>query len=457
MKNIFAEFISPYVSQIHQSDPTINFVHFSNTNSINQSKINNLSEMSEEVFSLFESISKGNSIELDKEQCFQLKVISILLKNEEMFTKLDELFEEEEEDKFEKKINGKLDFDSFLEMNSGSAEMWYKSKAIEDIASNLYSICEGQIIGLPRTVFYSILTNSKLTIESEDWLLDLIDKFTSKEKEEEEKCQFSMNDGLSDIYFYEEVNFDFLSEDKLKEFIEKVDPNEITAPLWDKIKRCFYFSMKESPQISFESSKREGNGFYRHTKRYAKNIVVGGDDEYRQIGENPTSKNKDGDAVIYPPQNLHLNPSSPLSYSACSGHSVSVTRSGSLIGVGHNNDGRISGSLEKAVISQFSEFSVNDSSGRPLNPVSAVCTQFGTLYMLTKSCGSGRQLAYCGNAINDGTPAFIMQLRSALAVKSSSSTVTQSQIRYRHASMLFLFLAARRRRWLPASTNQFLR
>ena len=38
MKNIFAEFISPYVSQIHQSDPTITSVHFSNTNSTNSSK-----------------------------------------------------------------------------------------------------------------------------------------------------------------------------------------------------------------------------------------------------------------------------------------------------------------------------------------------------------------------------------------------------------------------------------
>ncbi|KAK8871253.1 hypothetical protein M9Y10_006969 [Tritrichomonas musculus] len=137
-----------------------------------------------------------------------------------MFTKLDELFEDNEEDKFEKKMIGKLDFDS------DSAEMWYQSKTFEDISSNFYSIDIGQIIDLLRTAFYSILRNPKLTIESEDWLLDLIDKFTSKEKE---KCQFSMDDGLSDIYFYEEVNYDFLSEDKLKEFIEKFNPNEMTG------------------------------------------------------------------------------------------------------------------------------------------------------------------------------------------------------------------------------------
>ena len=153
MKNLFAEFISPYVSQIHQSDPTITSVHFHSTNSTNHLKINYLSKMSEEVFSLFESISKGNLIDLDKEQYFQLQIISILLKNKEMFTKLDELFDDDEKEKFEKKIIGKLDFDSFQEMNPDSAETWYQSKTIEDIASNLYSIDIDQIIDLPRTVF----------------------------------------------------------------------------------------------------------------------------------------------------------------------------------------------------------------------------------------------------------------------------------------------------------------
>ena len=93
------------------------------------------------------------------------------------------------------------------------------------------------------------MRNAKLTIESEDWLLDLIDKFMSKDKEdEEEKCEFSMDGGLSDIYFYEEVNFDFLSESRLKEFIDRFNPNEMTVPLWNKIRKCFYFSTKEPRQ-----------------------------------------------------------------------------------------------------------------------------------------------------------------------------------------------------------------
>ena len=75
MNNLFAEFISPYVSQIHQSDPTIASIHFYNKNSTNQSKTNYLTKMSEDLFSFFESISKGNSIDIDKEECFQLQII----------------------------------------------------------------------------------------------------------------------------------------------------------------------------------------------------------------------------------------------------------------------------------------------------------------------------------------------------------------------------------------------
>lgn len=85
-------------------------------------------------------------------------------------------------------------------------------------------------------------------IESEDWLLGLIDKFISKKKKE--KFQFSMDEGLSGSYLYEEINFDFLNEDRLKGFIGKLNTNEMACSLCDKTKNCFYFNMKESQQKS---------------------------------------------------------------------------------------------------------------------------------------------------------------------------------------------------------------
>ena len=406
MKNLFAEFVSPYVSQIRQSDPTINSIRFCNKNSTNQSQTNYLSQMSDEVFALFESISKGEKIEIDDKQCFQLQILSILIKNEEMFMKLDELFEKEDDENSEKKINKELKFLSFLEICSESTEVWNRSKSIEYIASHLYSIDADKIIDLPKAVFYSILKNDKLTIDSEDWLLNLIDEFIAKE--EKNKIDCSSDDGLSEIDFYEEVNFNFLSDEKFREFIEKVDPNELTSPLWSKIKKCFSIYKKDPPPKP--PIKRDGNGFYRQkgeNKRYAQNIVACGYDKYRQIGESPNNKDVDGDPIIHPPQNLSLDPSSLLSYSAYFKHSVVVTRSGSLCGIGYNCDGQICSLLEQKEISQFTEFSMKDSNGKQLAPVSALCTYYGTLYMFSKSSGSGRQLVLCDCEINKGTPVFL--------------------------------------------------
>ena len=50
---------------------------------------------------------------------------------------------------------------------------------------------------------------------------------------------------------------------------------------------------------------------------------------------------------------------------------------------------------------------MNDGNGRQLVPVSAVCTTCDTLYMFTKSCSGGRQLVFCDNGINGGTPVFL--------------------------------------------------
>lgn len=144
-----------------------------------------------------------------------------------------------------------------------------------------------------------------------------------------------------------------------------------------------------------ESNKRDGNGFYRNLHKFAERIVIGGLDGDNQLGQNPNNKTKSsGFQIVHPNQNLSLDPSSLLSYSPYYRHSVAVNISGSLLGVGFNGDGRIINSLPKSVINQFSELSMNDSSGSQLTPVSAACTQEGTLYMFTKSGGSGRQLVF---------------------------------------------------------------
>lgn len=69
-----------------------------------------------------------------------------------------------------------------------------------------------------------------------------------------------------------------------------------------------------------------------------------------------------------------------------------------MLGVGYN------GVTE---IEQFTEFSIKDKTGKHLNPVSAVCCNKFTLYLVTKSDGNRHDLVYIDNEINDGTPVFI--------------------------------------------------
>ena len=49
MKSIFAEFISPTVSYLHQTDPTINTINFNEINGINQDDFSKLSKKNDNV------------------------------------------------------------------------------------------------------------------------------------------------------------------------------------------------------------------------------------------------------------------------------------------------------------------------------------------------------------------------------------------------------------------------
>ena len=102
-------------------------------------------------------------------------------------------------------------------------------------------------------------------------------------------------------------------------------------------------------------------------------IIIGGNNDYNQLGE------KSNNQIICPLMKS-INPFSLLSYSVYYEHSVLIKRDGSLLGVGNNNNGQICDSLPKTKITEFTEFSINDSNGCKLTPVSAVCGDYYTLY-----------------------------------------------------------------------------
>lgn len=61
----------------------------------------------------------------------------------------------------------------------------------------------------------------------------------------------------------------------------------------------------------------------------------------------------------------------------------------------------------KKKINHFTEFSINDRDGSNLVPLSAVCSEYGTLYIFTKSRSKNSQLVLCDSRINSGDPIFL--------------------------------------------------
>lgn len=237
MKNIFAEFISPYVSKIHQTDPLINIVD------LTKQKGYKIEEFHEEVYSLLESLSRGNSITINRTQCYQLKIISVLLKNTELSNKLDNLFAPA--DKNDALIYDDIDFLNFLLKNKGMIEIADMNNTIKSIARHFYLQNDEKLAQLPPLALHSIISQDCLVVQSEDSLLEAIDNFIYMKK----RFSNTDNDGVDyeewRMRLYEEVDMLHLSENQFNEFIEKMNIENMTSMLWENLKGCLEAIFKE--------------------------------------------------------------------------------------------------------------------------------------------------------------------------------------------------------------------
>lgn len=100
MNNAFAEFISPLVSHLHHSDPTINSIHFSYPSKSYFSSIEEI--LTKENIEILQLISRGTEITINSKQVHKIQQISILLCNDDLFESLQKLYpESNKEQKFE--------------------------------------------------------------------------------------------------------------------------------------------------------------------------------------------------------------------------------------------------------------------------------------------------------------------------------------------------------------------
>lgn len=244
MNRIYADFISPRVSKMHNFDLTIDSFCFDDL-------IDRI-EQAEDVFTPelvenFKLMSKGKAIQIDEKMAHQIKILSILLDNEEIFNQMNQMFPfESNKDKFD----DYLQFIGFFDTQKSSFFKFDSNQIIDIISSNFFQIDGKKLLQLPIPILYSIISNKNLKVSNEDSLFDFINAiFKEEQKNEniiEKKCE------IKQTLFYEKINVNELSENKFHELLQKIDSNEISRFLWEKLSKCMQMLYVKKTNISTE-------------------------------------------------------------------------------------------------------------------------------------------------------------------------------------------------------------
>ena len=228
MDNIFAEFISPIVSHLHHSDPTINQLCYKmppNT------KIPRFDEIfTDDLITKLKLISSGVQTELNETESQKMRLASILLCNEELFNKIDELFPADDSaDEMVKRLE-ELEVCEIMKNMTNEIKIDIGS-IVSVIARNFYLIDKSKIKTISKPLFHSIISNDHLRIETEDCLFDTITEYFECEvKEDDSESDFSCINS-----FLEEVRMRKLSDSKFKELLQRVEAGKMTESLWRSI------------------------------------------------------------------------------------------------------------------------------------------------------------------------------------------------------------------------------
>lgn len=250
MSKIFADFISPLISRLHYSDPTLTTYEYPKDDSISD-------VFTENVLQHFKRLSHGEQIEINEEEIIKLQKLSILLCNDELLNKLERLKS--------KSFNLEYAIDFFVSQDYLNKFGNYKTidltNFIEEISRNFYSISKEKLKKLPLTVLYSIISHPDLRVTDEDSLFIFINEIF------EFNQQFDKLNEIDITSFYDEVQFENLSSKLFQEFFDSFDIDQMTRSLWFKIKNCFFLQSKNfnltrytSDKIEYKRKKESFNG-----------------------------------------------------------------------------------------------------------------------------------------------------------------------------------------------------
>lgn len=118
---INAEFISPLVSHLHLSDPTIEKYRYPSDENIKEI-------FTKDILNKLKLLCQGESIEICIEESRKLEVISLLLCNEELQTKILELYPANYSGKIMKNILQEFSIDEYIHKHVKSSNKFSQKK-----------------------------------------------------------------------------------------------------------------------------------------------------------------------------------------------------------------------------------------------------------------------------------------------------------------------------------------
>lgn len=197
--HIIADFISPIIRRIHQTDI-----------SVNQFVVSEDKNIPAKEFKSIILLGEGKEIILEEHNIKQIAMFLNKLENYELFSFLKpQLFTELKTDNC---INIYL---LKKEMNQST------NHEIEFISNHLYEIENEELEKLEFDDFYQIFSSKKLCILNEDWLFDFIMKL------------FLKNDEYNSLFEF--VDFRFLSTSRIQKFIDVLDCDIMSSSIYKAI------------------------------------------------------------------------------------------------------------------------------------------------------------------------------------------------------------------------------
>lgn len=245
MNNLFAEFISPVISRLHLSDPTIRKIEYKDP--LISSFFNSQQSTIKTIFNEIKQHFEGNPIHISESEANPMRIFSILLGNSELYHIINDSFPRtQDSNNIDHYLKEAEIFHSISHLTKFEGSDF--NDIIEFISVNFESFEREKLRGLPKPLIHSIISNEKLKIENEDSLVDFIRSIFV-----ENSSNINNDDDEFDfISFLELVQMGNLTDEKFCEVISGLNARDVSEGLWQRICSRFCGNEKDKKKSKCE-------------------------------------------------------------------------------------------------------------------------------------------------------------------------------------------------------------